>query len=304
MLRDMGLGFIADSSSVKNIIIWVLIAAALSVVVEVVTERRRGSSVVWGELLPNVLRNSLIVGMLVLLIQTAGYVTEIRAALVVPGQSDVFSRVEKSLTQIGRSNLFARIAESRVEEILGEMNRIAKGEVFLRNGEEVTDVWGNLITQASNSVKATNVIAPSFWREAKHMGDEARAAHAAAIANGLRVSRLYILNFEEPENVEAVRELSAEYDAIGVENRFVDLGDLESIEEYSDCQQQLSAIDFVIFDESVVLLVTHSASFEVLSGRLSRRREEHVDRAVRCFEDWWNSTAVLRTLPTRNRLTD
>lgn len=277
--------------------LWSAITIAVSVGAELLLMKRRKESFNFSTFVANSTRLALAALLIVLVIQTFVLVTAIYSETVGETDQDTLSAAEDSVRSLGGNNLFLKVASQRLDGLRGELGAIGGGELPLRNVDEVTSVWRELVKSAANSIKATNVISPTFWETAKNMGEDARSAHRAARASGVRISRLHILTSEEPANLLAVTKLAEEYAELGVVNKFVRLRDLEALDGYSDCQTKLSAIDFVVYDESVVLLVTHSTALDVLSGRLSRRRAEHVDVAARCFDSWWDSNAASTSAP-------
>jgi|GEM_PF-6420127 len=241
----------------------------------------------WRSFTKRALRHAITVFVLGTFFEMFAYINEIHA-ISVRQTTDAFSQAQQSLTEAGTTSLFAREAAPRLDGARDRLQRIAQGEIPLDSPDDVTATWLRLFGLVSNTVKATNVIDPSFWQKAHNMGAEAAAGHRNAIARGVRVSRLYIID-SEPSARQAILTLARQYGALGVTNRVIDLRRLEQLSGYNDCRTKLAAIDFVIYDESVVLLVTQSARNEVLSGRLSRNREQHVDVASQCFDQWWKS---------------
>lgn len=211
---------------------------------------------------------------------------------IVARQSEnALAHAEHVVSDIGAQTLFARQAQPRIEGMRGRLQRIAAGEIDLDSADDVTGTWVRLFNDVSNSVKATNVISAAFWSSAHNMGTEALATHRTALSRGVRITRLYIVDDADPRAISSTRAIAAQYAAIGVANRFITLRRLERLPSYNDCRTKLAAIDFVVYDESVVLLVTNSSAYDVLSGRLSRNRQAHVDVASQCFDDWWHAAS-------------
>jgi len=274
----------------------VLVLAAVAIVVGVAADFiiARGEVFDWKGFAKRSLRHAMILFVLGAFLEIFGDVVEIHN-IVLPQATNALTQAQQVITDAGSASLFAREAAPRLESARERLQRISLGEIPLDTPDDVTGTWLQLLGFAANTVKATNVISPIYWRTARNMGAEAAAAHKNAIARGVRISRLYIVD-ADPSSREAVKALARQYAAIGVVNRFIELRRLEQLPGYNDCRTKLAAIDFVVYDESVVLLVTHSALNEVLSGRLSRNREQHVDFASQCFEQWWTVSEDLGLL--------
>jgi hypothetical protein len=270
--------------------------AVLSVIIGVAADFiiAHGEPFDWKVFAKRSLRHALTVFLLGAFLEMFGYVIDVRNA-VLQQTSNAFSRAQQAVTDAGATSLFAFVATPRLESARERLQRVAQGEVPLDSADELTKTWLDLFGQVANTVKATNVISPAYWRTSHNMGAKAAAAHKNAMTRGVRISRLYIVD-ADPQSRDATRVLASQYAEIGVNNRFIDLRHLEQLPDYNDCRTKLAAIDFVIYDESVVLLTTNSAQNEVLSGRLSRNREQHVDVASQCFEQWWTNAADLSLL--------
>lgn len=281
----------------SEFLVWAAVSIGISIAVEIFLHFRQpaGSRQRISTHVLNAGRNGLLAVLGLTLIQIFVLVNGMHE-FVASGNVENELTLAEDVLREGVGDLYSTEAVPIVEDVRRSLREVALGEISLLSGARVTEVWRNLLYEASSSVKATNVISADFWRSGENMGDAARQAHVAARGRGVRISRLYIVDLGDGAASEATRVLADEYRSLGTAARLIDRSYLEAMDEYSHCHNKLSAIDFVIYDESVVLLVNHSSSFAVLSGRLSRRRQEHVDVALACFERWWDAAEKLESI--------
>ena len=272
-------------------IIWSAAAGiVLGIVVEIVEARSKlpaGSPLQVGEIIVASLRSGLLVAsfsMLLVITQTIAEIKRTIQSAVNPLQA-----AETHLNDIGTSSIFGVLADGRVKQLIVELERISGSILDLQNQDEVLDAWRRCIELSGRAIRATNVVSPQVWRSAK-MGQRAVDLHRGAIARNVDVKRLWILDKIEPAIAQDVRRLADDYAKVGVKNRFTELSTLERLDGYSACRDRLGTNDIVVFDESAVLLSNTSSQNDVLSGRLSASRLEHVDVAGTCFDNWWRSS--------------
>lgn len=191
------------------------------------------------------------------------------------------------LRDLGHQSIFGQVAVARVEQFSAELDRISNSEMALQSQDEVLQIWARCIELSNRAIRATNIVSPVVWRSGK-MGERAKELHREVIGErDVGIKRLWIVDKGDPVLEKEVSALASEYSQLGVENRYVDLSTLERVDGYSTCRDGLGTNDFVVFDESVVLLSSTSSRNDVLSGRLSAARAKHVDLAGKCFDLWW-----------------
>ncbi|MCC2607137.1 hypothetical protein [Planctobacterium marinum] len=208
--------------------------------------------------------------------------------------------VLNKLTQLEDKNeldelaiVLSKYEESGFKDALRDLDKRMKsdirkgilGEVYYPGKEETVNIWKTMFDGTNTSIDATNYISESFWREDTAFNSIQKSAHIDATSRGIAIRRIFII--DDQTNKELLGKLIYEQRQLGVLIRVIKKSQIENSDKYLNLKSQLGgSIDFVLFDTTSTLFVTHNQKKEISGSRLTVKRDP-VDASRALFIHLW-----------------